>query len=387
MTGPDRNTLFWWLYIFVLTGAALFIAHSFIGVLVLGVFGYYAVRPIADKFGAITDSKELAAVLTVLVVLVPILVLTLYAGLRVVQQLQQRFEGDLIPMLVSEIFGVDLTDEGAGSLLQDPPTLGELATALSGSEVQQLLGILDMVSGILLVLTVAVTLSYALLVYDEAISKAFATLVEGREETVYSYALAVDTDLEAIYFGNFLFIIFMAFLGTVTYLATNFIAPPGMQIPMVFTLGALTGITSFIPFIVSKVVYVPIIGYLALKTTQDGSGQLAFVGALLVVYFFVLDIIPQSVIQPIIAGRQLNAMLLVFAYLLGPILFGWYGFFFMPIVFVLILEAVRIVLPELLHGEPIQAEPVVAQDTGASSEEMQSDGNTDPDAGADESEE
>lgn len=59
--------------------------------------------------------------------------------------------------------------------------------------------------------------------------------------------------------------------------------------------------------------------------------------------------------------------------MLGPILFGWYGFFLLPIVFVLILEVVRIVLPELLHGEPIEPEPGLAEETGADAEEMQED--------------
>jgi hypothetical protein len=57
-------------------------------------------------------------------------------------------------------------------------------------------------------------------------------------------------------------------------------------------------------------------------------------------------------------------VLLVFAYLLGPALFGWYGFFLMPILFVLLLEAFRIVLTELLRGEPVRPEATVAEGVG-----------------------
>ena len=35
------------------------------------------------------------------------------------------------------------------------------------------------------------------------------------------------------------------------------------------------------------------------------------------------------------------------------ILFGWYCFFFLSILFIVMLEAIRIVLPELLHGETL----------------------------------
>ena len=94
---------------------------------------------------------------------------------------------------------------------------------------------------------------------------------------------------------------------------------------------------------------------------------------MLIVYFLVLDILPQSFVQPYISGRQLNPMLLLFAYILGPILFGWYGFFLMPIIAVLLLELLRIVLPELLHGDAIVPEPELAAGVGASSDEIHSD--------------
>jgi hypothetical protein len=54
-------------------------------------------------------------------------------------------------------------------------------------------------------------------------------------------------------------------------------------------------------------------------------------------------------------------------------LFGWYGFFLLPILTVLAVEAVRIVLPQLLHGESLGAEPSVAEDVGADPEELRDD--------------
>jgi hypothetical protein len=42
------------------------------------------------------------------------------------------------------------------------------------------------------------------------------------------------------------------------------------------------------------------------------------------------------------------------AYTLGPLLFGWYGVFLMPMLLVLVFEFARIVLPELLDGERIR---------------------------------
>lgn len=381
MTALRRNDVFWWLYVAALVAAALYIAYSFVGILVLGLFGYYAIRPICTRFQTVIESKSLAAALTVSIVLVPVLVLSFYAGFRVFQQLEPLLGERTVSMLTSQFPWLDALQGSTGgdftSLLQNPPSLEQVTNVLFGSALQTGLDIVDVILGALLLVALAATLSYALLVYDEAIAAAFATLAGDRETTVYSYARAVDSDLESIFFGNFLFILVMSVIATATYAATNLIVSPEMQIPMVFTLGVLTGVASLIPLVVGKIIYLPVIGYLAVAAVQQGSGQLLFVGGLLAVYVFVLDILPQSFLQPYISGRQINAILLLFAYILGPILFGWYGFFFLPIVFVLILEATRIVLPALLHGEAIDPDPDIATETGAKSEEIREDTPTD----------
>jgi len=374
MTIPNRNGVFWWIYVLFLGAVAIFIAHSFIGILVLGLFGYYATRPIRTRFETVSESNGLVASLTVLTVLLPVLVLTLYAGIRLFQQLNRVLDESVVSMLTSQIAGLDAVSDAEDlspeALLRDPPSVDELTDLLSGSAVEQGVQVADMVFGTFMLVALAVTLSYALLVYDTAISDGFSELVGGQDTTVYSYALAVDSDLESVFFGNFLFILVMSLIATVTYGATNLVAPPGVQVPMVFTLGFLTGIASLLPIVVGKVVYLPVVAYLGITATREGAGGFLFVGVVLVVYFLVLDIIPQSFLQPYISGRQLNPLLLLFAYILGPILFGWYGFFLLPILLVLMLETVRIVLPELLHGDPIASTPEIAEETGASPEKM-----------------
>jgi predicted PurR-regulated permease PerM len=372
MSRPDRNSVFWWLYVAVLAGAAAFIAHSFVGIFVLGLFGYYATRPIAEGFERITGSKRLAAPLSVLAVLLPVLLLSLYAGIRVFQQVRRLVDDNVVSMLAARIFGEDavesLEEFSLESLLRNPPSLEQGGDVSFGQLLEQTLGVLDAVFGLLILLALAVTLSYALLEYDEVISEGFARLV-GAETTVYSYAAAVDADLESIFFGNLLFVLVMSVIATTTYALTNLLAPSGLRVPMVFTLGVLTGITSLIPIVVGKVIYIPIVGFLAATAAQQGGGQYAFVGGVLVVYFLVLDILPQSFIQPYISGREFNMIVLLFAYILGPILFGWYGFFLLPIVFVLLLEMIRIVLPELLHGEPIDPDSKLEAEPEGDTEE------------------
>jgi predicted PurR-regulated permease PerM len=216
-------------------------------------------------------------------------------------------------------------------------------------------------------------LAYALLLYDDELTEIFAALVGGRETTAYTYALAVDDDLESIFYGNLLFVLVMSVIATAAYTVTNVFAPQGLHVPLVLPLGFLTGVASLIPIVVGKVIYLPVVAYLGLSAMGAGGRGLGFVAAALVGYFLLLDILPQTFLQPYVTGQHLNTLILLFAYILGPIFFGWYGFFLMPIVFVLFIEAVRIVVPELLHGESIDPEANVAEQLGAPAGDLHED--------------
>jgi len=361
MNRPDRDRIGWWLYVLVLAGAALFLAYSFVGILVLGLFGYYATRPICNRVSRLVDSDRIAALLTVLVVLLPILLVVLYAGAQVVTSIDQAFGGTALSALATRVAGLDAIplERRAQllSVLSDPLSLRDALQGSIWSNVGTGLEVIQGVFGAILLLGLSITLSYALLERDDVISDRFVALAGGRDTTAYAYARAVDEDLESVFFGNLLFVIVMGVIATATYAATNLVAPTGLRVPMVLVLGFLTGLTSIIPIVVGKVVYLPVVALLAFQATGAEGSHLPFVGGVLLVYFLVLDFLPQSFIQPYISGQEFDAMVLVFAYILGPVLFGWYGFFLLPIVAVLILEAIRIVLPELVRGDPPRPEP------------------------------
>lgn len=88
--GPptDRTRIGWWAFVLALAVIAGFVAYSFVGMAVLGVFGYYATRPICRRLADRIDSDGIAAGITVLLVVVPILLLVAYAGFNVFQQVQ-----------------------------------------------------------------------------------------------------------------------------------------------------------------------------------------------------------------------------------------------------------------------------------------------------------
>lgn len=368
--GPlaNRTRIGWWAFILVLAVAAAFIVYSFIGMVVLGVFGYYATRPICRRLARHIESDSVAAGGTVLLVVVPIILLIAYIGMRLVQQAQQAFNTGGSAAIGRKI---DLgalpakQRETATTLLQNPGQSINQPQQVAGTLLDVGSQVFGAVAGGLLLVGLALTLSYFLLRNDTQLAGGLQELFGGQDTVAYTYAAAVDEDLESVFFGNLLFVLAMAILAMVVYWATNVFAPEGLRVPMIIVLGFLTGIASLIPIVVGKVIYVPVVAYLAVQAVEAGGTGFVFVGGTLVVYFLILDILPQTFLQPYITGRQIDAILLMFGYLLGPILFGWYGFFLLPIIFTVMLEAIRIVLPELVRGDPLTPDVSIGESVGA----------------------
>ena len=364
-----RGRIGWWLFIAVLGAAAAFIAYSFVGVLTLGVFGYYATRPIYRRLDALLGRDGLAAALTIVFLIGPIILLALYAGFQAFQQIQGLVASNSggLAGLVRDSFGLgQLSGEqrqAVLSVLQDPSQLvsqpGQVAQTALGVGFQALSAIL----GAMVLISLALTLAYFLLEREEGLSAALVELFGGRDTAAYAYASLVDEDLESVFFGNLLFVLVMSAVAAVAYWTTNLLTPPAMNIPMIFTLAFLTGVSSLVPLVVGKLIYLPVTAYLTVQAVRT-DGSLVLVGGALVAYFLVLDILPQTFLQPYITGRQIDMVMLLFAYILGPMLFGWYGFFLLPIIFILMLEAIRVVLPELLHGDRLTPDVSLGEGVG-----------------------
>lgn len=386
-SSADRTRTGWWVFILLLVIIATFIAYSFIGMVALGVFGYYAARPIQRRLARVINSDGIAAGATVLVVTIPVIVLVVYAGSEIFQQIQQAFSAgrsgvvggyfdfsalppDQRQMVISVI-------QNPRQFIGDPQQTLQTLFRLG----EQILGA---IFGTIVLLAITVAFSYFLLKHDSAISTGLRELFGGRDTTAYAYASAVDADLESVFFGNLLFVVAMAAIATASYWVTNMLAPPGLHVPMVVVLGFLTGVASLIPIVVGKVIYLPIVLYLAFQALRSSGGGLLFVAGVLVAYFFLLDILPQTFLQPYITGRRIDMLVMMFAYILGPILFGWYGFFLMPIIFIVMLEAIRIPLPELVRGEPLTPEVSLGKSIGTDPQSLFGEPNETPNTDADE---
>jgi predicted PurR-regulated permease PerM len=88
---------------------------------------------------------------------------------------------------------------------------------------------------------------------------------------------------------------------------------------------------------------------LGVSLTSGMTDALWFPATFAAVAFFVVDVIPDMVLRPYVSARDLHMGTVMFAYLLGPLLFGWYGIFLGPMLLVIAVRFNRIVLPELLE--------------------------------------
>ena len=351
----DRNRAAWWLYLALLGLGLAFLFYSFVGTFVFGIVIYYASRPVFYRIRSRIGRDGLSATVTLLGFVVPVLLVVTYVLVAGLQDLASLAGQENFGQLLAPLLNVDQLTKGQQSLvslLTDPP---ESVRSLPFGRIRSILGsglaVLSAVIGGLVHVSLAFAAAFFLLRDGDRIAAWFRDSIADRGSAGYAYATAVDDDLETVFFGNVLFIVAVAILATAVYYGFNLVAPSSLTIPLAVLLALLTGVTSLIPLVVGKLVYVPVVLYVGAMALQSGGASLAYPAGLLVVCFLFLDILPQTFLQPYITGRDIHTGILMFAYLLGPILFGWYGFFLLPIFVVLVLQAARIVLTELIHGE------------------------------------
>ena len=166
----------------------------------------------------------------------------------------------------------------------------------------------------------------------------------------------MDDDLETVYFGNILTAFVIGVVAAISYNALDMVAPAAVSVPSPTLLGLLTGLASLIPVVGMKLVYIPLGVVLGVVAGVTDPALLWFPAVFLLVAFVVVDTIPELVLRPYVSGRDLHTGLVMLAYVLGPVLFGWYGLFLGPLLLVLVVHFVGIIVPELVERGEFDAE-------------------------------
>jgi predicted PurR-regulated permease PerM len=357
----DWSRMAWISLGFVLAAALLYVVHRFVGTFVFGLFIYYATRRLYRRVRSYVDQPSVAAGISLVGLALPAVLLVGYTLGIGLQQLDSVVEGLNGTATGSQIDGVleaigpylELT-----TLLEDPTglldNLGGVGTITE--TLGSVLGYLAVLGTGLLHLFVMFALAFYLL-RDDTRFETWGRAVVADRPVFRTFVAEVDDSFDKVFYGNILNAIITGVVAAIVFSLLNQIAPEAVEIPYAALLGLLAGGASLIPIVGMKLVYVPLAIYLAALAATSGEGWW-FVGVFGVVTFVVVDVIPDIMVRPYVSGGKLHTGALMFAYVLGPLIWGWYGIFLGPIILVLVSQFARVVLPELLGGEPIEPRTV-----------------------------
>ena len=348
----------WWVLGAVLLAVLGLVVDQYLPWLVFGLFIYYVARPITRRLEQRIASPTLVAALTLLLIVVPIVVMigavllvalgqlvTMVADLpvdRILAQLPVQVTD--LPNTPSEVYDTTVV------LIQDPSV-----QTVVGS-VGQVIGA---VGAVLFNMFISLLIAFFLLISDRNIATWFESNVFGEESLATDYLSAVDRGLSSIYFGYTMTIFAVIILSAIIYTVFNFFAPADLAIPSAVLFAVVTGLFTLVPLVGRSVVYFAIAGTLAVQAALSDPRLLWFPLVFLAVMIVAFDNLVRTYIRPYLSGRTLNTGLVMFAYLFGPPLFGWYGIFLGPFLMLFIVMFVRLILPVLANPdrERVAVEP------------------------------
>ncbi|WP_435154711.1 AI-2E family transporter [Haladaptatus sp. DFWS20] len=349
----DKSRAAWWSAGAALGLATLFVVYSFIGTFVFGLFLYYATRPVYRRLKRHVRPPSLAAAVALLALALPAILLIVYTLAIAVQELTavvQMTNVASLPEPVRQYSNVSVIAQHPEEFFTDGSNTKLIEQAFGST-----LKYVTFIGNGALHLFVMIAIAFYLLRDDHKLSRWFRRTFADSEGVLETYIQRVDTDFNSIFFGNILNAFMTGTIGAISYNVLNTIAPSGLGIPYPTVVGLLTGVASLIPVVGMKLVYFPVTAIIGVDALMVGDPSLFwFPVVFALVSFVIVDTIPDLVLRPYVSGRNLHVGMVMFAYIFGPLLFGWYGIFLGPMILVLVVHFVEVVLPELIAGKPIQ---------------------------------
>ncbi len=330
-----------------------YIAQRFVAALTVAVFVYYSTRPFFRVLRRMRVPPRASAALVIMLLGVPLIALIGYTVVLLFNEL--RIFVEEYPVVETAAQNIDWFDG-----LEDLPelTFEGMVQAYQAGQLDAVvefatenLGILaGAVTGFFLNLLIVVIVTYYLLIDGWRVRRWLLRFDE--DAIVRDYLEAVDRELEKVLFGNLLNVIAIAVVAVAVYNGYNAFVPADARVPFPVLAGVLTGVASLIPVVGMKVVYVPLALAVAVPAVVAGdTSLLVYVVGFVAVTAVFVDTVPDLVLRPYFSGDETHVGLLMLAYIFGPVVFGFYGLFFAPIVLVLGLTFADTALPRLLGAE------------------------------------
>lgn len=337
----------------LLLGFLAYVLAEFVAVIVVSVFVYYSTRPLYNWLGFKTDVlPRLRAVLTIVFFSLPLVAIVTYTVFLVATGVRDFVEGsplaDSLGVQAEQAFTEQLPEIQPESLI-GAYRAGEFDVFI-GFLRENLSAVAGFVSGFFLNTVIVVVVTYYLLIEGKRIRRWVLRYDDGGVTS--RYLRTADAELKAVLFGNLLNVIAISAIAIAVFLGYNFYAPDAVKIPAPVLAGALTGLASLVPVVGMKVVYVPLTLFPAANAVlASETDLLVYVAGFLVATVVVVDFIPDIALRPYITSDRTHVGLLMLAYIFGPVVFGFYGLFLVPIVLVLALTFVKEALPYVLGQE------------------------------------
>ncbi|KTG09537.1 permease [Haloprofundus marisrubri] len=327
-----------------------FVGSRYLAWAVFGLFVYYVGRPISRRLERRLPSRSLAAATALLTIVIPVVALLSALLLVALGQLTALAANFPVDAVVSQLpFDIP-------TLPSDPASVYD-ATILFVQDptVQSFLGgiggVVGVVGATFYNLFLSLILAYFLLVEDRRIAAWFETTLFGEESLPNTYLRAVDAGLTSVFFGYTLTIFVVMLLTSLIYTGFNVVAPGGLNIPSAVLLGVITGVFTLVPLVGRSIVYFFVAAVLSLQAFSTDPTLLWYPVVFLAVMILLFDNVVRTYIRPYLSGGLLHTGLVMFAYLLGPPLFGWYGIFLGPLLMVFTVFFVWMVLPVLANPD------------------------------------
>lgn len=345
---PGRGRAAWWAFVLALGALLAYAGARLPGTFLVGLFVYYGVRPVQRRVETVVDSQSAAATITLVLTALPFVAVTGYFFVLAY--------GELVPHLAA--YQQYLAPYVNVQEITSHP-IGLLYNYLTGTPagkqqaLRRLVNYVGLTSNLLANAGLAGLVAFTLLRDGHRLRRWFRRLTEAGP--AYAFACDVDSDLEAVYFSNVLLVGGVAVGAEIVFEGYNALAPAAVAIPFPTVLAVLLGLTTLVPLVVGKIVYLPLVGYLAWQATLVNDALIVYPAGLLVVCFVCLDFVPMTFVLPELAGHRmgLRVEVVMFGYVVGAVLFGWFGLFLGPLVVVLVANAATFALGPLVRGEPL----------------------------------
>ena len=346
--GFDTSELGWWVFASALALVLVTSLDSYLGWFVFGLFLYYVARPIARWLQERGVPSGIATLVTLAVIILPFIALLVAIAVVAFGQLSVVRAAD-VERLVRTLFpGFDF-----GTIPTTPGRLYDSASELLRnpsirSFLFRIRGFVGTFAAQSYNLFVTLIFVFFLVRDEDRITGWFRRTVADEGTGTYRYLQEVDRGLNSVFFGYTLTIFVIIVLSAVIYNLLNLLAPPGMAIPQTMLVAIATGLATIIPLVGRSIVYFFVVAYLAVVALETDPVRLWFPLLFLVVMEIAFDNVIRTYVRPVLSGRLFPTSLIVFAYLLGPPVFGWYGIFLGPFIMVVMVQFLWVVFPNLL---------------------------------------